>query len=123
MNVINLEQAFTLVPETWHPRIAGELNDSYVKLARLEGEFVWHQHASEDELFLVIKGVLTIKLRGSELVLHPGDFAIIPHGVEHCPVAAEEVHVLLLEPKTTSNTGSLTSERSVAAEWLPGLGG
>jgi mannose-6-phosphate isomerase-like protein (cupin superfamily) len=117
--IINLTQAFTRVPETWHPRIAGELNESYVKLARLEGEFVWHQHASEDELFLVVKGVLRIKLRDGELLLHPGEFAIIPRGVEHCPMADEEVHVLLLEPKTTRNTGEVQNERSVDADWLP----
>lgn len=121
MQTINLQQAFAQIPEPWHPHIAGAINDSYVKLARLQGEFVWHKHDNEDELFLVIQGVLTIKLRDGALVIHPGEFAIIPRGVEHCPVAEEEVQVLLLEPKTTVNTGDAVSERTVDAEWLPGI--
>jgi mannose-6-phosphate isomerase-like protein (cupin superfamily) len=111
---VNLEQKFGLFEEYWSPRIAGELNDSYVKLARLKGEFVWHQHDHEDELFLVVKGHLTIKLRDQDLELHPGEFVIIPRGVEHLPVAGEEVHVVLLEPKSTLNTGNVQSERTVA---------
>jgi len=121
MNVVRLEDAFTRIPEFWSPRIAGEINDSYVKLARLKGEFVWHHHDVEDELFLVLKGKLVIRLRDRDLVIHPGEFVVIPHGVEHCPVAEEEVHVLLLEPKTTLNTGQVRNERTVEAGWLPGL--
>ncbi len=121
METINLSHAFQQIPDHWHPRIAGAVNDSYVKLAKLKGEFVWHLHETEDELFLVIQGTLTILLRDSKLVIHPGEFVVIPHGVEHCPVAEEEVHVLLLEPKTTSNTGNVQNERTVEAEWLPGL--
>lgn len=111
---INLAQKFDLFDEYWSPRIAGELNDSYVKLAKLKGEFVWHQHDTEDELFLVVKGHLTIKLRDHNVELDPGEFVIIPRGVEHFPVAAEEVQVLLLEPKSTLNTGNVQSERTVA---------
>lgn len=122
-DVINIAQAFDLIPDHWHPRIAGALNDSYIKLAKLQGEFVWHQHEHEDELFLVVRGTLTIKLRGSELVIRPGEFVIIPHGVQHCPVAEEEVWVLLMEPKTTRNTGDVTDAHTVEAEWLPGFGG
>jgi len=118
MKTINLSQKFELFHEHWHPRIVGELNDSYVKLARLKGEFVWHQHENEDELFLVVKGKLQIKLRDRDLWIGEGEFVIIPKGVEHCPVAEEEVQVLLLEPKSTVNTGDVQNERTVAAEWI-----
>ncbi len=118
MPVVNLAQKFSLIQDTWRPRIVGELNDSYVKLVKLKGEFVWHHHDAEDELFLVVKGHLVIKLHDGDLHLSEGEFAIIPKGVEHCPVAEEEVQVLLLEPKTTLNTGNVQSERTVAAEWL-----
>jgi len=118
MDVINIAQKFSLFQEYWQPRIAGELNDSYVKLAKLKGEFVWHLHENEDELFLVVKGKLLIKLRDRELWLDAGEFAIIPKGVEHCPVAEAEVQVILLEPKSTLNTGNLQSERTVAAKWI-----
>ena len=110
---VNLAQKFGLFEEYWDPRIAGELNDSYVKLAKLKGEFVWHQHDHEDELFLVVKGHLTIKLRDRDVELHPGEFVIIPRGIEHLPAAEEEVHVLLLEPKSTLNTGNVQSERTI----------
>jgi mannose-6-phosphate isomerase-like protein (cupin superfamily) len=111
---VNLAQKFDLFAEYWSPRIAGELNDSYVKLAKLKGEFVWHQHDNEDELFLVVKGHLTIKLRDRDVELDAGEFVIIPRGVEHLPIAADEVQVLLLEPKSTLNTGNVQSERTVA---------
>lgn len=118
MNPINLTDKFAQFSDHWRPRIVGELNDSYVKLAKLHGEFVWHHHEHEDELFLVIKGRLLIQFRDRDLWLEEGELAIIPQGVEHCPVAAEEVHVLLLEPKTTLNTGNIENGRTVAAEWL-----
>ena len=111
---VNLAQKFDSFDEYWSPRITGELNDSYVKLAKLKGEFVWHQHDNEDELFLVVKGHLTIKLRDRDVELDEGEFVIIPRGVEHLPVAEEEVQVLLLEPKSTLNTGNVQSERTVA---------
>jgi mannose-6-phosphate isomerase-like protein (cupin superfamily) len=97
------------------------MNDTHIKLAKLQGEFVWHHHEQEDELFLVIAGVLTIKTRQGDLILHPGEFTIIPRGVEHCPVAVEEVQVLLLEPKSTVNTGNVQNERTRAVDWLDGL--
>lgn len=112
---VNLNEKFGLFHDHWSPKIAGEVNDSHVKLVKLQGEFVWHHHANEDELFLVVKGHLTIKLRDGSVELDPGEFVIIPKGVEHLPVAAEEVHVLLLEPKSTLNTGNVQSERTVAA--------
>ena len=118
VEVVDLGEKFARFSEYWHPRIVGELNDSYVKLAKLKGEFVWHRHEKEDELFLVVAGTLVIKLRDRDLTLRPGQLVIIPRGVEHLPVAAEEVQVLLLEPKTTVNTGDAESERTVQAEWL-----
>src|ERR1700690_358585 len=118
LDVINLADKFNLFQEPWHPKIVGELNDSYVKLAKLKGEFVWHHHDNEDELFLVIKGTLVIKLRDQELTIHEGEFVIIPKGVEHLPLAEEEVQVLLLEPKSTLNTGDVQNERTVEAEWI-----
>lgn len=114
MDVVNLAEKFTLFQDHWSPKIAGEVNDAYVKLVKLKGEFVWHKHETEDELFLVIKGHLTIRLRERDLQLAEGEFAIIPRGVEHLPVAAEEAHVLLLEPKTTLNTGDRQNTRTVA---------
>jgi mannose-6-phosphate isomerase-like protein (cupin superfamily) len=115
---VDLNRKFALFSEPWHPKIVGELNDNYVKLARLKGEFVWHTHAREDELFMVLRGKLTIRLRNKDLEVGEGQFVIIPHGVEHLPVAEQEVQVLLLEPKSTVNTGDQESERTVAAEWI-----
>lgn len=118
MEAVNLTQKLSLFHDYWSPRIVGELNDSYVKLAKLRGEFVWHQHEAEDELFLVVEGRLLIKLRDRDLWLDAGEFAIIPKGVEHMPVAEEEVHVLLLEPKSTVNTGNVRSDRTVGDHWI-----
>ncbi|MCZ6531564.1 MAG: cupin domain-containing protein [SAR324 cluster bacterium] len=118
MEKVNLAEKFSRFEEHWRPKIVGEVNDVHVKLVKLQGEFMWHQHEREDELFLVIKGRLQIKLRDGDLWLEPGELAVIPRGVEHCPVAEEEAHVLLLEPKSTVNTGNLTNERTSAAEWI-----
>jgi mannose-6-phosphate isomerase-like protein (cupin superfamily) len=98
----------------WSPKIVGELNESYVKLVKLKGEFVWHHHETEDELFLVVEGKLLIKLRDRDIQLEAGEFVVIPRGVEHLPIAEQEAHVLLLEPKTTLNTGNIRDERTVA---------
>ena len=119
IEVINLKDKFSQIHEHWSPRIAAELNDSYVKLAKLQGEFVWHRHEEEEELFLVVQGRLRILLRDGELILEPGELAVIPKNVEHKPVAEEEVQVLLIEPKSTRNTGNLENERTKPAEWLP----
>jgi mannose-6-phosphate isomerase-like protein (cupin superfamily) len=117
MQVINVAEKFSKFTDCWQPKIAGELNDSYVKLSKLSGEFVWHQHEREDELFLVTRGTLRMQVRenGSEreLVIRPGEFLIVPHGVEHKPVADEICEVLLLEPKSTLNTGNIRNERTV----------
>ena len=118
MQIINIAQKFSLFNEYWSPRIVGELNDSHIKLAKLHGEFIWHRHENEDELFLVVKGKLLIKLRDRDLWLNEGELVIIPKGVEHCPVADEEVHVMLLEPKSTLNTGDQQNERTVEAQWI-----
>ena len=116
--VINLNGKFNLFTEYWSPKIVGELNDSHVKLAKVQGEFVWHHHEKEDELFFVVKGELTIKLSDKVLNIHEGEFTIIPKGVQHKPIADEECWIMLLEPKTTSNTGNVIDERTVEAEWI-----
>jgi mannose-6-phosphate isomerase-like protein (cupin superfamily) len=118
MEKINISQKFNLFQEHWSPKIVGELNDSYVKLAKLKGELVWHRHEKEDELFLVVKGKLLIKFRDREVWLEKGEFLIIPRGVEHLPVAEEEVQVMLLEPKSTVNTGNVQNERTVGEQWI-----
>jgi mannose-6-phosphate isomerase-like protein (cupin superfamily) len=118
MEKVNLTQKFNLFNEYWNPKIAGELNGSYIKLAKLKGEFVWHHHEAEDELFLVVKGKLLIKLRDRDIWLEEGEFVIIPQGVEHMPVAEEEVHIVLIEPKTTLNTGNVQNERTVGEQWI-----
>ena len=114
MEPVNLEEKFSLFEDVWSPKIVGELNDSYVKVVKLRGEFVWHHHEREDELFLVIRGRLRMQFRTGTRDIGPGEFLIVPRGVEHCPLAlAEDVHVVLLEPKTTVNTGNLRNERTV----------
>jgi mannose-6-phosphate isomerase-like protein (cupin superfamily) len=113
MQKVNIGEKLGQFTERWSPRIVGELNGQHVKLAKLEGEFVWHHHASEDELFLVVQGHLDIHLRGGVVGLDPGEFFIVPRGVEHRPVAVGEVHVLLFEPASTLNTGNVRSERTV----------
>jgi mannose-6-phosphate isomerase-like protein (cupin superfamily) len=114
MAAVNLKAKFGQFAEHWSPKIVGEVNDCHVKLVKLQGEFVWHHHDAEDELFLVIQGSLLMRFRDKEVRVEAGEFLIVPHGVEHLPVAEEETHVLLLEPKTTLNTGNLTNERTVA---------
>jgi mannose-6-phosphate isomerase-like protein (cupin superfamily) len=110
---INILEKLSLFHDHWSPKIVGEINESHVKLAKLKGEFVWHHHDHEDEMFLVIKGKLLMKLKDKDLELNEGEFVIIPKGVEHLPVANEEVHLMLFEPKTTLNTGNLMNERTV----------
>ena len=117
MDKVNLAQKLSLFTEHYSPKIVGEVNDAYVKLVKLQGDFMWHHHDNEDELFFVIKGGLRMKVRENgverEIVIHPGEFIIIPRGVEHFPSADEETHVMLLEPKSTLNTGNVASERTV----------
>ena len=110
MRKVNIAEKFSRFPEYWSPRIVGELNGQHVKLAKLLGEFVWHHHDDEDELFLVIEGSLRMRLRDGDVVIDEGEFFIVPRGTEHLPVAEEEVHVLLIEPAGTRNTGNVRNE-------------
>jgi mannose-6-phosphate isomerase-like protein (cupin superfamily) len=111
---VNLAEKFSQFQDYWSPKIAGQVNDFHVRLVKLKGEFVWHHHEQEDELFLVVKGKLLIKLHDQDIVLNQGEFVVIPRMIEHLPVADEEVHVLLLEPATVLNTGNVQNERTVA---------
>lgn len=116
---VDIEERLSRISETWHPHIVGELNGQHVKLARLQGEFVWHRHQDEDELFLVLAGTLRMELRDGVVELGPGQFLIVPRGVEHRPVAPQEVQVLLFEPVGTLNTGDAADPRTVEdPEWL-----
>ena len=110
---INLAEKLTRFDDRWNPRIIADLNDSHVKLVKVQGEFVWHRHADEDELFLVLSGALRIELRDGSVTLGPGEMVVIPKGVEHRPVAAEEVHLMLIEPKGIRHTGDVESELTV----------
>ena len=114
MEKVNLAQKFDLFEEYWSPKIVGELNGQHVKLAKLKGGFIWHCHEDEEELFLVLKGRLIIKLRDGDVTLNEGEFLVVPRGVEHKPVAEEEVHVLLFEPVGTLNTGNVKGEMTKA---------
>lgn len=113
MEKINVYEKLSTFSDYWSPKIVGEMNESYVKLVKLKGEFVWHLHENEDEMFMVIKGKMIIKLRTKDIILNEGEFFIIPKGVEHMPVAEDEVHVMLFEPKTTLNTGNVKNDRTV----------
>jgi mannose-6-phosphate isomerase-like protein (cupin superfamily) len=119
MRVVNLSERFSRFSEHWSPKIVGEVNEMHVKLAKLSGEFVWHHHDQEDELFLVVQGRLRIQLRTGDREVGAGEFIVVPRGVEHRPVAlTDEVHVVLLEPKSTVNTGNAGGERTVLPEHL-----
>jgi mannose-6-phosphate isomerase-like protein (cupin superfamily) len=107
---INIAEKFSLISDYWNPRIAGELNNQYVKLVKFKGEFIWHKHDNEDEMFLVVAGSFNMELRDKTITLNPGEFIIIPKGVEHRPVALEEVQVILFEPASTLNTGDQQSD-------------
>ena len=113
MKAIDLADKLSQFDEYWSPRIIGEVNDSYVKLAKLNGEFVWHSHEQEDELFLVVKGSLTIRFGDGDVRLEEGQMIIVEKGVEHQPVAESEAHVLIVEPRSTVNTGNVVEERTV----------
>jgi mannose-6-phosphate isomerase-like protein (cupin superfamily) len=110
---VNLAEKFSLFTDHWQPRVVGDLNGQHVKLVKLLGEFVWHHHDHEDELFLVLRGKLRMEFAGGHRDVGPGEFIVVPRGVEHRPVAAEEVHVLLFEPASTLNTGNVRDERTV----------
>jgi mannose-6-phosphate isomerase-like protein (cupin superfamily) len=112
MNKVNIEEKLSLFSDYYNPRIIGELNGQHVKATKLKGEFVWHHHDNEDEMFLIIKGTLKMEFRDKTVEINPGEFIIVPRGVEHKPVAEDEVHLLLFEPASTINTGNLENERT-----------
>lgn len=114
MEKINLAEKFALINEHWRPKVVGELNDQEVKLVKFQGEFPWHHHDAEDEMFLAIKGNFRIEFRDRTVELAPGEFVIVPRGVEHRTVAEREVEVLLFEPKNVLNTGNVTDEKYTA---------
>jgi mannose-6-phosphate isomerase-like protein (cupin superfamily) len=116
MDVINLSDKLTRFDDLWSPKVIADLNDSHVKLAKVKGEFVWHHHANEDELFLILAGRLVIEFRDRKVTLGPGEMLVVPRGVEHRPVAQEEVHLLLIEPKAILHTGGVEDPRKVT-EW------
>ena len=119
MKKVSLEAAFRGITEHWSPRIAAAVNDTHVKLAKLQGEFDWHHHDHEDELFLVVKGRLLLQFRDGEVWLEEGELLVVPRGVEHRPVAPEECHVVLVEPAGTLNTGTQVTDRTVPEpEWI-----
>jgi mannose-6-phosphate isomerase-like protein (cupin superfamily) len=116
MRVVDLAETFGRFTEAWSPKIVGDVNDMHVKVVKLRGEFVWHHHNAEDELFLVVAGRLRMQLRDGDRDMGPGQFIIVPRGVEHCPkTLTDEVHLMLLEPKGTLNTGNVANERTVEA--------
>ena len=112
MERVNLADELSQFAEHWQPRIVGELNGQHVKVVKLQGEFVWHHHEHEDEMFLVLRGAIVIELRDRNIRLDEGEFFIVPRGVEHRPVAENEAHVMLFEPASTVNTGELRNERT-----------
>ena len=112
MNKINISQKLAQFNDHWNPRIIGELNKQHVKLAKIKGEFIWHKHDDEDEMFLVLKGTLKIAFRDRTETIQENEIIIVPKGVEHKPIADEEVSIMLFEPATTINTGSLENERT-----------
>jgi mannose-6-phosphate isomerase-like protein (cupin superfamily) len=113
MEKINLAQKFDLIKDHWSPKIIGEVNDVYIKLVKFQGEFIWHLHEKEDELFFVVKGTMVMKLRDGDVTVEEGELIIIPRGIEHMPLAREEVFLMLVEPKSTLNTGNIESDRAV----------
>ena len=113
MKTVNLAERFSSFTEYWSPKVVGELNGQQVKLAKLKGPFIWHHHESEDELFMVIRGCLDLEVRDRTETIGEGEFIIVPHGVEHRPVAVEEVHLLLFEPASTLNTGNVHSGKTI----------
>jgi len=119
MKKINLQEKFSLFDEHWTPKIIGELNGQHVKLAKIKGEFVWHNHDLEDELFMVIKGSLVMDLPGEKVLLNEGEILIVPKGVDHRPIAEDEAHILMFEPVSTAHTGDVRTDMTVDdQEWI-----
>jgi len=116
VTVVNLKEKLSKFKKYWNPKIVGELNNQKVQVVKLKGEFVWHHHDVEDELFWVIKGILTIHFKDRDVIVQPGEFVIIPHGLEHKPEAKKEVHIVLIEPKSAVNTGNVKTEKTVTKQ-------
>jgi mannose-6-phosphate isomerase-like protein (cupin superfamily) len=112
-NPVNLSEKLASISDYWNPKVVGELHGQEVKLAKVKGDFIWHHHENEDELFLVLKGVLRLEFRDGSVTLEPGEIYVVPRGVEHRPVAQEEVHLLMFEPASTLNTGNVRSDLTV----------
>lgn len=112
MEPINLAQKFAQFSDHWNPRIIGELNDQHIKIAKVQGEFIWHSHANEDELFIVVQGTLIMDFRDKTVEMQPGELLIVPKGVEHRPRTESETWIMMIEPKTTLNTGNVENERT-----------
>ncbi len=110
---INLAEKFAIFNDHYSPKIIGDLNENFIKLVKFQGDFVWHDHKNEDELFIVIKGELIIKFRDGDIIANPGEMILIPKGVEHCPSPKEEVWAMLIEPKTVINTGDIEDKKTV----------
>lgn len=111
-------EKFRLFSEQWQGKVVAEMNGMFVKLCRLEGEFLWHSHEIEDEMFYVLEGALTMRFRDRDVQLGPGEFIVVPHGIEHMPVCPQETKIMLIEPKQTVNTGDVDSDRRVEPEWI-----
>ena len=119
MDKVNLSDKFNLFDEQWTPKIVAELNDSYVKIAKIQGEFTWHKHDNEDEMFFVAEGNLQIHFRDKIVDLSPGEIIVVPKGIEHKPVCSEEVKIMMIEKKTTVNTGDVVNEKTITdVEWI-----
>jgi len=119
MTKINLKEKFSLFDEHWTPKIIGELNGQYVKLAKIKGEFIWHNHEQEDELFMVLKGSLVMELPDEKIRLDEGEILIVPKGIDHRPIATKEVHLLMFEPVSTAHTGNIRTDMTVDnQEWI-----
>ncbi len=116
---INIAEKFSLFSEIWVPKIVAELNNDYIKLDKFNGEFLWHKHDGEDELFLVVKGNITVKLRDGDVQVSEGEFIVIPKGVEHKPTAEKEAYVVIVEPKNAMNTGDVQDEMTLTKlDWI-----
>jgi len=116
MNKINLHEKFSLFEDKWTPKVIAQSNGQLVKIAKGEGELVWHKHDNEDELFIVFQGQLTLQLRAGNIILNPGEMYVVPKGVEHCPKALPDTHFLMVEPASTAHTGTTQSEMTVASD-------
>lgn len=115
---INLKQKLTLITEHWSPKIIAQMNDYHFKLAKVQGEFVWHSHADTDEVFIVLEGSLEIEMRAGVVTLNKGEMFVVPQGLEHKPVAKDECHIMMVEPAGTVNTGDAGGELTAAEEWI-----